>query len=185
MSVRRHKPRPTDLRDGVELELDDLAVSVVTSKGFDFWWEPKAHVVYDSYTVEYRDTLGLWVLKEVHLCGDATGSRIRGLRESIWRKQRSLTLEAVTGILCPFFWSACLQYDRYPFVVERALILSLPWITKLGFERKICEVQNQAFYVLHDGIVILNCNGAWQFFTKWPLGLIPSSHFLHAEDGIP
>lgn len=76
MSVRRHKPRPTDLRDGVELELDDLAVSVVTSKGFDFWWEPKAHVVYDSYTVEYRDTLGLWVLKEVHLCGDATGSRI-------------------------------------------------------------------------------------------------------------
>uniref|UniRef100_A0A673YBM9 Tenascin C n=1 Tax=Salmo trutta TaxID=8032 RepID=A0A673YBM9_SALTR len=41
--------------DGFELvyELADLTVSVVTSKGFEFSWEPKAHVVYDSYIVEW------------------------------------------------------------------------------------------------------------------------------------
>uniref|UniRef100_A0A6Q2ZAM7 Zmp:0000000846 n=1 Tax=Esox lucius TaxID=8010 RepID=A0A6Q2ZAM7_ESOLU len=68
-----------------------------------------AHFAYDSYVLECRDTLGLWDVKEVHLHGDATGSKIQGLREStkyrvklygIINSQRSTPLEAVaiTGI---------------------------------------------------------------------------------------
>eukprot|EP00063_Salmo_salar_P018023 XP_013992858.1 PREDICTED: tenascin-like isoform X4 [Salmo salar] len=92
---------------GLELEdkLGELTVSVVTSEGFELSWEPKTHVVYDSYILECRDTLGLWDVKEVHLHGDAKGSRFQGLRESteyrvklygVSNSQRSSPLEAVT-----------------------------------------------------------------------------------------
>ncbi|XP_024237865.1 tenascin isoform X4 [Oncorhynchus tshawytscha] len=103
-------PSDPDLQiSGMGLELEDklgeLTVSVVTSEGFELSWEPKAHVVYDSYILECRDTLGLWDVKEVHLHGDAKGSRFQGLRESteyrvklygVSNSQRSSPLEAVT-----------------------------------------------------------------------------------------
>lgn len=102
---------------GPEDELGALIISDVTSDGFHLSWEPKADVVYDSYTVESRDTLGLWDVEEVHLSGDATGSRIQGLKASteyriklygLTGSQRSALLEtvAVTGISL-FFWIAC------------------------------------------------------------------------------
>ncbi|XP_019909114.3 tenascin isoform X3 [Esox lucius] len=88
------------LKDG----LRELNISNVTSEGFELSWKSSAHFAYDSYVLECRDTLGLWDVKEVHLHGDATGSKIQGLREStkyrvklygIINSQRSTPLEAV------------------------------------------------------------------------------------------
>lgn len=99
---------------GTELEdeLGALAISGVTSDGFDLSWRLKAHSVYDSLAVEYKDTR-LSDVREVQLPGDATGSRIEGLKASteyqiklygITSRQRSALLEAVavTGISFSF-----------------------------------------------------------------------------------
>lgn len=98
----------TELED----ELGALAVSGVTSDGFDLTWRIKAHSVYDSLALEYKDTR-LWDGRGVQLPGDATGSRIKGLKASteyqiklygIKSRQRSALLEAVavTGISSSF-----------------------------------------------------------------------------------
>uniref|UniRef100_A0A667XQA7 Tenascin Ca n=1 Tax=Myripristis murdjan TaxID=586833 RepID=A0A667XQA7_9TELE len=86
--------------------LGALTISGLTADGFDLSWELKAHGVYDSFTVEYRDTQRLQEMNEVQLHGDATGSRIQGLKASteyqiklygITNSQRSALLEAVAG----------------------------------------------------------------------------------------
>lgn len=132
---------------GLELEdkLGELTVSVVTSEGFELSWEPKTHVVYDSYILECRDTLGLWDVKEVHLHGDAKGSRFQGLRESteyrvklygVSNSQRSSPLEAVTvtGICFTFGLHAFSTID-IPLLLNVAHFNST-WIAKSGFEQK-------------------------------------------------
>ncbi|XP_031716022.1 tenascin-like [Anarrhichthys ocellatus] len=87
-----------------EDELGELTISGITPDGFDLTWKLKAHGVYDSLTVEYKDTQRLWDAREVQLPGDATGSRIQGLNASteyqiklygITSSQRSALLEAV------------------------------------------------------------------------------------------
>ncbi|XP_044030141.1 tenascin isoform X1 [Siniperca chuatsi] len=87
-----------------EDELGTLTISGITPDGFDLSWKLKAHSVYDSFAVEYNDTLQLWDVREVRLPGDATGSRIQGLKASteyqiklygITSSQRSALLEAV------------------------------------------------------------------------------------------
>ncbi|KAM6986508.1 tenascin-like [Aplochiton taeniatus] len=66
-----------------EEEPGSLIVSGVTSDGFHLTWEEaQASVVYDSYTVECKDTQGLGGVKEVNLPGDAKGTRIQGLKAS-------------------------------------------------------------------------------------------------------
>ncbi|KAG7498372.1 tenascin-like isoform X4 [Solea senegalensis] len=92
---------------GMEPEEDELGlltVSGVTSDGFELSWRLNAHSLYDSFAVEYKDTLRLWDVGEVQLPGDATGSRIGGLTASteyqiklygITSSQRSAILEAV------------------------------------------------------------------------------------------
>lgn len=86
-----------------------LTVSDLTPHGFDLSWKLKARGVYDSLTVEYKDTQGLWDVRDVQLPGDAAGSRVKGLRASteyqiklygITSSQRSALAEAiaVTGI---------------------------------------------------------------------------------------
>lgn len=98
---------------GPEDALGALTISGLTADGFDLSWELKAHGVYDSFSVEYRDTQRLQEMKEVQLHGDATGSRIQGLKASteyqiklygITNSQRSALLEAVavTGISFSF-----------------------------------------------------------------------------------
>ncbi|XP_035523491.1 tenascin isoform X4 [Morone saxatilis] len=90
-------PEPED-------ELGTLTISGITPDRFDLSWELKAHSVYDSFTVEYEDTQRLSDVREVQLPGDATGSRIQGLKASteyqiklygITSSQRSVLLEAV------------------------------------------------------------------------------------------
>ena len=92
-----------------EDELGTLTVSGITSDGFDLSWRLKAHSLYDSFAVEYKDPQRLWDVKEVHLPGNATGSKFEGLAASteyqiklygITSSQRSALLEAVavTGI---------------------------------------------------------------------------------------
>ncbi|XP_051269535.1 tenascin isoform X4 [Dicentrarchus labrax] len=90
-------PEPED-------ELGTLTISGITPNGFDLSWELKAHSVYDSFAVEYKDTQRLSDVREVQLPGDATGSRIQGLKASteyqiklygITSSQRSALLEAV------------------------------------------------------------------------------------------
>lgn len=87
--------------------LGTLTVSGVTPDGFDLTW--KANQVYDNFTVEYKESLPLGDVREVQLPGDASGSRIRGLKASteyqiklygVKNSQRSALLEAVafTGI---------------------------------------------------------------------------------------
>ncbi|KAM4635378.1 tenascin isoform 6-T6 [Polymixia lowei] len=85
-------------------EVGALTISGLTSDGFDLSWEPKAHGVYDSFTVECRDTQRFGDIKAVQLHGDATGSRIQGLKASteyqiklygITDSKRSALLEAV------------------------------------------------------------------------------------------
>ncbi|XP_026152987.1 tenascin isoform X4 [Mastacembelus armatus] len=80
-----------------------LTISGITSDGFTLSWRLNAHSVYDSFTIEYRDTHFLDV-SEVQLPGDATGSRIEGLKASteyqiklygVTSSQRSAVLEAV------------------------------------------------------------------------------------------
>lgn len=96
-----------------EDELGPLTISGITSDGFDLSWRQKAHSVYDSFAVEYKDTQRLWDVSVVQLPGDATGSRIEGLKASteyqiklygITSSQRSALLEAVavTGISFSF-----------------------------------------------------------------------------------
>uniref|UniRef100_A0A8C4DTC4 Tenascin n=1 Tax=Dicentrarchus labrax TaxID=13489 RepID=A0A8C4DTC4_DICLA len=103
---RGHKrSMPVTLPD----ELGTLTISGITPNGFDLSWELKAHSVYDSFAVEYKDTQRLSDVREVQLPGDATGSRIQGLKASteyqiklygITSSQRSALLEAVavTGL---------------------------------------------------------------------------------------
>lgn len=119
---------PSESRvSGAELEeeLGTLAVSAVTSDGFELSWRLKAHGVYDSLTVEYRDTRS-WDVREVELPGDATGSRIEGLKASteyrvklngITSRQKSALLEAVavTGI----------SFSFRPTINQRRLVLVL------------------------------------------------------------
>ncbi|XP_035039701.1 tenascin isoform X4 [Hippoglossus stenolepis] len=87
-----------------EDELGTLTVSGITSDGFDLSWRLKAHSLYDSFAVEYKDPQRLWDVKEVHLPGNATGSKFEGLAASteyqiklygITSSQRSALLEAV------------------------------------------------------------------------------------------
>ncbi|XP_036070292.1 tenascin isoform X1 [Oryzias melastigma] len=82
--------------------LGTLTVSGVTPDGFDLTW--KANQVYDNFTVEYKESLPLGDVREVQLPGDASGSRIRGLKASteyqiklygVKNSQRSALLEAV------------------------------------------------------------------------------------------
>lgn len=99
--------------DPSEDELGKLTTSGITPDGFELSWKLKAHGVYDSFTVEYKDTLRLWDVREVQLPADATGSRIQGLNASteyqiilygLTSSQRSALLEAVavTGISFSF-----------------------------------------------------------------------------------
>ncbi|XP_074473435.1 tenascin isoform X1 [Sebastes fasciatus] len=90
--------------DPSEDELGKLTTSGITPDGFELSWKLKAHGVYDSFTVEYKDTLRLWDVREVQLPADATGSRIQGLNASteyqiilygLTSSQRSALLEAV------------------------------------------------------------------------------------------
>ncbi len=85
-----------------------LALSNVTSEGFDLAWESNKYAGYDSYTVELKDFSGKWK-EEVHLHGEVNDTKIRGLKASteyqvrlygISNNQRSSLLEAVavTGI---------------------------------------------------------------------------------------
>ncbi|XP_037608763.1 tenascin isoform X4 [Sebastes umbrosus] len=90
--------------DPSEDELGKLTTSGITPDGFELSWKLKAHGVYDSLTVEYKDTRRLWDVREVQLPADATGSRIQGLNASteyqiilygLTSSQRSALLEAV------------------------------------------------------------------------------------------
>ncbi|KPP74372.1 tenascin-like, partial [Scleropages formosus] len=65
---------------GQEDEKGALKVSGITSDGFLLSWESEAYV--DSYIVECRDVMGLWDKMEVKIHGDATGTRIQGLKAS-------------------------------------------------------------------------------------------------------
>lgn len=96
----------------LEDELGTLAISGVTSDGFDLSWTLQAQSVFDSLAVEYKDTR-LQDVREVQLPGGASGSRIGGLKASteyqvklygITNRQRSALLEAVavTGISFSF-----------------------------------------------------------------------------------
>ncbi|XP_077944950.1 tenascin-like isoform X5 [Gasterosteus aculeatus] len=96
-------PSESQISVGTEPE-DELTVSGVTPDGFDLTWTLKAHGVYDSLTVAYKDARPLRDAREAQLPGDAAGSRIRGLNASteyqiklygITGSQRSALLEAV------------------------------------------------------------------------------------------
>ncbi|KAM3599373.1 uncharacterized protein V6R79_004649 [Siganus canaliculatus] len=98
---------PSESRfSGTEPEdtLGSLSVSGITADGFNLTWELKALGGYDSFTVEYKDTQRLGDVSEIQLPGDATGSRIEGLKAStgyqiklygISHNHRSALLEAV------------------------------------------------------------------------------------------
>uniref|UniRef100_A0A7N8X070 Tenascin-like n=1 Tax=Mastacembelus armatus TaxID=205130 RepID=A0A7N8X070_9TELE len=108
---RGHKRNPSESHFSGTVPEDEhgrLTISGITSDGFTLSWRLNAHSVYDSFTIEYRDTHFLDV-SEVQLPGDATGSRIEGLKASteyqiklygVTSSQRSAVLEAVavTGI---------------------------------------------------------------------------------------
>lgn len=113
MSLQVTDPKIAGMGEEVEEEEEEmmqaLEVSSVTSDGFQLLWNVETDRVYDSYIVEYRDTLGLWDKMEVWLPGDSTGTRLRGLRAAtayqiklygITGGQISRALEAVakTGI---------------------------------------------------------------------------------------
>ena len=96
-----------------EDEPGTLTVSGITSDGFDVSWGLNARGVYDSFAVAYKDAQRLWDVREIRLPGDATGSRVEGLKASteyqinlygITSSQRSALLEAVavTGISFSF-----------------------------------------------------------------------------------
>lgn len=124
-------PSESQISVGTEPE-DELTVSGVTPDGFDLTWTLKAHGVYDSLTVAYKDARPLRDAREAQLPGDAAGSRIRGLNASteyqiklygITGSQRSALLEAVAvtgisssfrlGTLCPLFEGGCSGYDLH------------------------------------------------------------------------
>uniref|UniRef100_G3PTD5 Zmp:0000000846 n=1 Tax=Gasterosteus aculeatus TaxID=69293 RepID=G3PTD5_GASAC len=101
--LSRSAPVTASASTGTEPE-DELTVSGVTPDGFDLTWTLKAHGVYDSLTVAYKDARPLRDAREAQLPGDAAGSRIRGLNASteyqiklygITGSQRSALLEAV------------------------------------------------------------------------------------------
>lgn len=106
-----------------EDELGSLTVSGVTPDGFDLSWRLKAHGVYDSLAVEYKDAQRSGDASEVRLPGDATGSRVEGLKASteyqiilygVTSSQRSALLEAVavTGIRLPLeMWKSVLFHQ--------------------------------------------------------------------------
>ncbi|XP_030598758.1 tenascin-like [Archocentrus centrarchus] len=71
-----------------------LTISGITPDGFDLSWKLKAHGVYDSFALEYKDGQRLWDVKEVQLPGDARGSRIHGLTAST---QYQIKLYGITG----------------------------------------------------------------------------------------
>ncbi|XP_058861388.1 tenascin-like isoform X3 [Acipenser ruthenus] len=109
MSLQVTGPKIAGMGEEVEEEEEEemmqaLEVSSVTSDGFQLLWNVETDRVYDSYIVEYRDTLGLWDKMEVWLPGDSTGTRLRGLRAAtayqiklygITGGQTSRALEAV------------------------------------------------------------------------------------------
>ncbi|MGH0176036.1 UNVERIFIED_CONTAM: hypothetical protein FKN15_002515 [Acipenser sinensis] len=111
MSLQVTGPKIAGMGEEVEEEKEEeeeimqaLEVSSVTSDGFQLLWNVETDRVYDSYIVEYRDTLGLWDKMEVWLPGDSTGTRLRGLRAAtayqiklygITGGQTSRALEAV------------------------------------------------------------------------------------------
>lgn len=92
-----------------EDEPGQLTVSAVTAEGFDLSWKLGGRGVYDSLAVECKDAQQLWDVRQLPLPGDATGSRIQGLKPlteyhiklyGITASQRSALLQAVavTGI---------------------------------------------------------------------------------------
>lgn len=100
-----------------EDELGMLTVSGIAPDGFDLSWKLDADSVYDSFTVEFKDTQHLGDVREVQLPGDATASRIQGLKAltkyqiklyGITSSQRTALLEAVavTGIKFPLRFRA-------------------------------------------------------------------------------
>lgn len=120
---------------GTELEdeLGTLAISGVTSDGFDLSWRLKAHSVYDSLAVEYKDTR-LWDVSEVELPGGATGSRIEGLKASteyqvklygITSRQRSALLEAVAVTGISFSFRLTINHRHFVLVLFNSF--SLQW----------------------------------------------------------
>lgn len=112
-----------------EDETGTLTVSDVTSDGFDLSWEWKADVLYDSYTVELTDVSGLWDSREIHLAGDAAGSRIRGLNASteyqvrlygVINSQRSSPFEAVAVTGIKFRFKPACQTSTTFYLLEKA-----------------------------------------------------------------
>lgn len=90
-----------------------LTISGITPEGFDLSWTLNALSVFDSFTVEYRDSQLLTDLREIQLPGNATGSRISGLRAAteyqirlfgISSSHRSELLEAVAVTGINSFW---------------------------------------------------------------------------------
>lgn len=61
-------------------EMMTLIVSGIFSNGFLLSWESKN--VHDSFTVECRDSMGLWDVVQIQLPGDAIGARVEGLKAS-------------------------------------------------------------------------------------------------------
>ncbi|KAJ8395853.1 hypothetical protein AAFF_G00027360 [Aldrovandia affinis] len=87
-----------------DTEIVALTVSGVTSDGFLLSWESEASVVYNNFTIECRDSMGLWDVMQINLPGDAISTRIDGLKAStayqvrlygVNNSQRSSPLEAV------------------------------------------------------------------------------------------
>ncbi|XP_076020090.1 tenascin-like [Genypterus blacodes] len=89
---------------GHDDELGTMTISGQTSDGFDLSWKLKAHNIYDSLIIDYRDPQPTWDMAEVQLPGNATGHTIRGLNASteyqiklygVTNSQKSALLEAV------------------------------------------------------------------------------------------
>uniref|UniRef100_A0A4W6CVW6 Tenascin Ca n=1 Tax=Lates calcarifer TaxID=8187 RepID=A0A4W6CVW6_LATCA len=60
LTAERGHKRSTPVTLPTEDELGPLTISGITSDGFDLSWRQKAHSVYDSFAVEYKDTQRLW-----------------------------------------------------------------------------------------------------------------------------
>uniref|UniRef100_A0A671WHL6 Tenascin Ca n=1 Tax=Sparus aurata TaxID=8175 RepID=A0A671WHL6_SPAAU len=71
---RGHKRNPSETQfSGTEPEdeLGKLTVSGITPDGFDLSWKLKAHSLYDSFAVKYKDTQRLWDVSESALDTEA------------------------------------------------------------------------------------------------------------------
>uniref|UniRef100_A0A7N8WSW7 Tenascin-like n=1 Tax=Mastacembelus armatus TaxID=205130 RepID=A0A7N8WSW7_9TELE len=160
---RGHKRNPSESHFSGTVPEDEhgrLTISGITSDGFTLSWRLNAHSVYDSFTIEYRDTHFLDV-SEVQLPGDATGSRIEGLKASteyqiklygVTSSQRSAVLEAVavTGILTNvtstsviLAWSA--PDDTFDsFLVELSVLsgMAKPRVTTLPGSVRKAEIED-------------------------------------------